>query len=131
MTLMPVTRISVSVDCSAKSGAGAVDRARLVGVDRALLVDRLADDVEDAAERRVADRHRDRPAGVGDRAAADQALGRVHRDGAHGRLAEVLGDLEHQALAVVVGFERVQDLRQLAVELHVDDGADDLGDLAD
>ena len=29
-----------------------------------------------------------------------------------------------------VGLERVQDLGQVAVELHVDDGADDLGDAA-
>ena len=45
--------------------------------------------------------------------------------------AEVLGDLEDEALAVIIGFERVQDLRQMVLELHVDDGADDLGDLAD
>jgi hypothetical protein len=41
----------------------------------------------------------------------------------------VLGHLEHQPLAVVVGLERVQDRGQVAVELHVDDGADHLGDL--
>ena len=33
-------------------------------------------------------------------------------------------------LPLFVGFQRVQDLRQMAVELHVDDGADDLGDVA-
>ena len=42
----------------------------------------------------------------------------------------MLGDLEHQAVAVVAGLERVQDRRQIAVELHVDDGADDLRDAA-
>ena len=46
-------------------------------------------------------------------------------------LAEMLRDFEHQAVAVVRGLERVQDRRQVALELHVDDGADDLGDLAD
>ena len=45
-------------------------------------------------------------------------------------LAEVLRDLEHEAAAVVVGLQRVEDLGQVALELHVDDGADDLGDLA-
>ena len=53
------------------------------GLDRAGLVDRLADDVDDAAERAVADRHRDRRAGVGDFLAAHQTFGGVHRDGAH------------------------------------------------
>ena len=33
-------------------------------------------------------------------------------------------------LPLFVGLERVQDLRQVAVELHVDDGADHLGDAA-
>ena len=99
--------------------------------DRAGLVDRLADHVDDAAERLVADRHRDRRAGIGDVLAAHQAFGGVHRDGAHGRLAEMLRDFEHQAVALVLGLERVQDRRQVTVELHVDDGADDLGDLSD
>ena len=43
----------------------------------------------------------------------------------------MLGDFEHQAVALVLRLERVQNLRQVPVELHVDDGADDLGDLAD
>ena len=63
--------------------------------------------------------------------AAHQALGGVHRDGAHGVLAEMLRDFEHQAVAAVLGLERVQDRRQVILELHVDDGADDLGDLSD
>jgi hypothetical protein len=65
MTLMPVTRISRLGRLVDELGALAVDR-RLGRADRAALVDRLADDVEDAAERLRADRHRDRRAGVGD-----------------------------------------------------------------
>src|SRR5437762_2962184 len=42
----------------------AMDRVRLLGVDGGPLVDGLADDVEDAAERFFADRNRDRRAGV-------------------------------------------------------------------
>ena len=43
----------------------AVDRAgTCLAPDRAALVDRLADDVDDAAEHLVADRHHDRRAGV-------------------------------------------------------------------
>ena len=40
----------------------------------------------------------------------------------------MLGDLEHQAVAAVLGFDRIQNRRQMAFELHVDDGADDLRD---
>ena len=70
-------------------------------------------------------------AGVGDVLAAHQAFRGIHGDGAHRRFAEMLGDFEHQPLALVLGLQRVQDLRQIAFELHVDDGADDLGDLSD
>jgi hypothetical protein len=63
--------------------------------------------------------------------AAHQTLGCVHRDGAHGVFAQVLSHFEDQALAIVVGLKRVQDLRQVIFELHVHDGADDLGDFAD
>ena len=77
-----------------------------------------------------ADRHRDRGAGVGDVLAADEAFGNVHGDAAHGVFAEMLGHFENQAVAVVGGFERVQDLRQMAFEFDVDDGADDLRDVA-
>ena len=69
--------------------------------------------------------------------AAHEAFGRVHRDRAHGALAEVLRDLEHEVVRLVAdatGWSRVSavsSVGQLAGrELDVDDGADDLGDLA-
>jgi hypothetical protein len=72
--------------------------------------------------------HGDRAAGVQHAGAAHQAVRRVHGDGAHGAFAEVLRHFEDEAAAVVFGFEGVQDLGQVALELHVHDGADDLGD---
>ena len=48
-----------------------------------------------------------------------------------GNVPEVLGDLEHEARAVVLDLERVEDGREAIVELHVDDGTDDGADLAD
>ena len=46
-------------------------------------------------------------------------------------LAQMLRDLQDQALTVVSGFQRIQDLGQVILELHVDDRADDLGNLSD
>ena len=34
---------------------------------------------------------------------------------------KMLRDLEHQAVALVRGFQRVEDRRQVIVEMHVDD----------
>jgi hypothetical protein len=42
----------------------------------------------------------------------------------------MLRNLEDKTIAVVGRLKRVEDGGQLAVELHVDDGADHLGDAA-
>jgi hypothetical protein len=105
-----------------------MDGAVAFGFDRPGFIDRLADHVHDAAERPRADRHHDRVAGVADLLAADQAFRGIHRDGAHGGFAKMLGDFEHQAVAAVLGLERVENGGQMPFELHVDHGADDLGD---
>ncbi len=106
-----------------------MDRALLGGLDRARLIDRLAHHVHDAAQGLVADRHGDRLASVHDLLPAHQTFGRVHGDGADRVLAEMLGDFEHEAIALIVGLERVQDLRQVLGELDVDHRAHDLAHL--
>ena len=101
-------------------------------VERRAFVDRLADDVDQAAERFRTDRYGDWIAGVADLHPAHQALGRVHRDAAHGVFAQMLRDFEHEiALAIaerrVGDAERVEDRRQRAVaKLDVDDVAQNL-----
>src|SRR6185437_11290713 len=50
----------------------------------------------------------------------------IHGDGAHRVLAEMLGDFQHQPMAVIVGFERVEDRRQVIIERHVHHSTDDL-----
>src|SRR5690606_38590817 len=55
-------------------GGGLVDGAHFSRHNRTLFVDRLADDVQDAAQRTVTDGHRDRRAGVGHRSAAHEAF---------------------------------------------------------
>ena len=87
-----------------------MDRPPLCGLNRARLVDRLADNVHNAAQSLFADRHGDRLAGIDHLLAAHQPISYVHGDGAHGLLAEMLSDLEHEAVAVIFGHERVQDL---------------------
>ena len=105
-----------------------VDRGGDLDVDVAQLVHRLADDIDDPPQGLAPDRHRDGGPGVDHLLAAGQAVRAVHGDGAHGRFAQMLGHLEHQRLALVGGVERVQDVRQLAVEMDVDDGAGDARD---
>src|SRR6185369_13697129 len=112
-----------------KSRWVAMNRHLMRRVERRAFVDRLADDVDQTAERFRADRHGDWIAGVADLHPAHQALRRVHRDAAYGVFAQMLRDFEHEvALAIakrrVGDAERVEDGRQRAVtKLDVDDVA--------
>jgi hypothetical protein len=72
-----------------------VDRVGLLGFGTGpLLVDRLAEHVEDAPEALLADRHRDRRAGVDRLHPAHQAVGRAHGDAAHDVVADVQRGLD-------------------------------------
>ena len=42
----------------------------------------------------------------------------------------MLRHFEDKAVAAIVGFESVEDFRQIAVEFHIDDCANDLRDVA-
>ena len=105
--------------------------------DRTLLVDRLAEDIENPAQRRLADGHRDGAPRVHDIHAPLHAVGRAHRHGANLGAADVLLHLGNQVdLAARFGLadkaQRVVDLRQMPrVELHVQHGSDDLDDSPD
>src|SRR5206468_1018204 len=113
----------------------AVNRAKLVRLHAALLVDGIAGNVEHAAHDRFADGHGDGLAGVGQFHAALEPFGGAHGDGAHPVVAQVLLHFEGQlgaALAgqVVLDGEGVVDGRQLVREFHVHDRPDDLDNFA-
>jgi hypothetical protein len=113
-----------------------MDRGVALGLHRPGFVHRLADDVQDPAQRFRTHRHLNRATGVGYGRTSHQTLGGIHGNGTHDRFAQMLCDLEHEVLRLAgdVGVgngQRVQDARQLARrKLHVHDRADHLGDLA-
>ena len=114
----------------------AVDGPALCALDRLVgEVDRLAEDVEHAAERHWSHRHGDRRAGVDGFHPALHAVGRLHRDGPHAPLAEVLLDFDDHVDGVAPrggdDADGVVDVGQVPVgEFDVDDRSDDLDDPA-
>ena len=101
-------------------------------VDGTALVDGVANDVHDAAQSLAADGHTDGVAGVSDLLATDETLGGLHSDGTDGLLTHVGGDLKDEALSGQgLALQSVKDLGELAIELDVDNGTNDLSDAAD
>ena len=112
---MPVSKISVVGDRRLEARRVAVDRPALGALGRGrLVVDRVAEHVPHAAERHLADRHRDRHAGVDDVDAAREAVGGVHGDGAHAVVAEMLLHLRDRGRALLVVLAR-RDVDRSAV----------------
>jgi len=109
-----------------------VDAVLFLVADRAHLVNRLADDVQDAPQGLAADRHRNLLAGVEDLLATNQTVGGVHCDGPDRVLAQVLCDFQNQVHLLIVDRgvgdpESLIDRGKLArLEFDVDNCADDL-----
>ena len=90
---MPVSNISVvGVRFSTVGASRWIGQRSSTSIGSPSSID-VAEHVEDAAERDVADRHGDRAAGVDDLHPAGEAVGHVQRDRAHAVVAEVLLDL--------------------------------------
>lgn len=107
-----------------------MDWAVLVRVDGATFVNGLTNHVDDSAESLGADGHKNGSAGIGDGLATHEAFGGVQSDGSHVVATEMLGDLEHESVFSSVDLKGVENWGQLSLELHVDDGTNNLRNLS-
>ena len=98
----------------------------LGGIDGSHLVDGLANHVDDAAESTSANGHLDGSASVNDTLSSDETLSGIEGNGAHVVATEMLGDLQHESAVDTLDFEGVQNRGQVTLELHIDDGTNDL-----
>ena len=110
----------------------AMDGPVLFRVDRAAAIDRVAEQVEHAAECLLADRNAHGVPGIGHRHAADQPFGRAQGHAADPIAAEVLLDLAGQvdlhALDVAHDLQGIINVRQVSFpELGIEGRADHLG----
>ena len=91
------------------------------------LIDGLTDHINDSAEGFGTDRDFNGILCVSDGLSTNQALRRVQSDGAYVIASQVLGDLKDEAVRSALDLERIENRRKFTFELHIDDGADDLG----
>ena len=90
----------------------AMNRIKGLGIHRTLLVNRFADDVEDASQCRRPDGYRDGLTRVNRDHTAAQSIARIHRDGADPVIAELLLNLKDQVVvtAAALNFQGVINL---------------------
>jgi hypothetical protein len=107
-----------------------MDGEELGGGDGATLVDGLTNDIDDSSESLLANGHHNGGTGVLDTLASDETFGGVESDGSHVVSSEMLGNLEHESVLGSLDLKGVENGGELAGELHIDDGTNDLGDFS-
>mmetsp|Transcript_32120 Transcript_32120/g.39833 ORF Transcript_32120/g.39833 Transcript_32120/m.39833 type:complete len:335 (-) Transcript_32120:156-1160(-) len=107
-----------------------VDRQVLLGTDGTALVDGLTNDIDNSAESLGANRHLNGATSVLHGLATDETLRGVEGNRTHVVATQVLGDFEDETVLGALDLKGVENRRKLTLELHIDDGANNLGNLA-
>jgi hypothetical protein len=107
-----------------------VDWQVLVSHDWSPLVNWLTDDVHDSSKGGWADWHGDGVSSVGDILTSDETLGGVQSNSSNVVASQVLGDFQNQSVLDSLHFECIENRWELAFELDIDDGTNDLRDLS-
>lgn len=108
-----------------------VDWSVLRGVDGAAFVDGLSNHINNSTESLSAHGHEDGGTSVLHFLTSHESFGRVKSNSSDVVASQMLGNFEHESVRGSLDLEGVENRREVAVELHVDDGSDDLGDSAD
>merc|ERR1719231_1918758 len=85
-----------------------VNGLKRLGIDGTTLVNRLANDVHDAAQSSVADGDFNGRASVKHGLTTDETLSTVHGNGTDSVLTQMLGNLKHEPNVVVLDLKAVQ-----------------------
>ena len=106
-----------------------MDWKELISLNWALLVDGLTNDVDDSTKSLGADWHSNWIASVSNLLTSNETLSGVEGDGSHVVATKMLSNLEDESVVDTLHLKGVEDRWKVALELHIDDGTNDLGDL--
>ena len=107
-----------------------MDRKSLAGADGTTLVNGLTNDIDDAAESLGTDGNSNGSASVLNGLSTHETLSGVESDGTHVVATQMLGDLKDETVIGFLNLKSVENGREFAFELHIDDGTDNLGNLS-
>jgi len=95
-------------------------------IDRAALINGLADNVDDSSEGFGTNGHHNGTSSVLDTLPPDKSLSGIQGNCAHVVSSQMLRDLKHEAVVSPLNLKRVENGWKLSFELHIDDGTNNL-----
>ena len=113
-----------------EAGGISVDGSELISLDGTTLVNGLTNNINDSAEGFGADGDQNRRTSVLNWLSTDETFGGVKSNGPDVVATQVLGDLKHESVLHTLDFKSVENWGQRTLELHVDDGTNNLRDLS-
>ena len=109
-----------------EGGGISMDWQVLVCLDWASLIDWLSDDIDNSAEGLWSDWHHNRSSSISDFLTSNESFSRIQGNGTHVVSTEMLSDLKDESIVDSLDLEGIQNWRKVALELHIDDGTNDL-----
>ena len=104
-----------------------MDGSELGSVDGTALVNGVTDHIDNSSQGFRTDGDENGCTSVVDGLTSDETVSGVQGDGSHVVTTEMLSDLEHETVLSAVDLEGVENGGESTIELHVDDGTNDLG----
>jgi len=107
-----------------------VDRSVLVSLDGTTLINGLSNNINDSSESLGADGNENGATSVVNGLATDETFSGVESDGSDVVATQVLGDFEDESVCNTINFKSVENWGKSSLELHVDDGTNNLRNLS-
>ena len=101
-----------------------------VSFDGTTFVNGLTNNINDSSKSLGSDWNQDRVAGVQNWLSSDETFSGVESDGSHVVATQVLGDFQNEPVLSSLDLEGVENWRKSSLELHVDDGTNNLRNLS-
>ena len=107
-----------------------VDRKHLSGVDWALLIDWLTNNVHNSSKSLWSDWNHNWRSGISDGLSSNETFSGIQSDSSDVVTTQMLGDLKNESVFSALDLKGVHNLWKVTLELDIDDGTDDLRDLS-
>ena len=99
----------------------------LISLDGTTLIDGLTNNIDDSSEGLGTDGYQNGGADIADTLSSNETLSGIKGNGTDVVSTEMLGDLENKSVGAILNLKGIQNWGKLALELHIDDGTNNLG----